>query len=360
MAKRTTSSRKTTATRSRRPAQRKRPAPSPAFDLALRPEHQRELFALALITVAAITIVFFLTGSAGAFGQRWVEFTERLLGWGALARSTGAWAAGRGDPVAGAPRRSAAHRRNGARHPNAAEGRCWRCWSSRWAYARISPTRSARAAGWWGIQLLQLALLIGRPATFVVYCVFGLAGVLLTFNITLRELTLGMRDSFARFWITIWSAPEAYEAPAGGPLREPPSLRPADPPFVPPPGADDIVSTPIAARPTRASLFDRPEVKAKPLTSGEPKPAPKPKASAQPVAEPRQAEGQPGPNTLLTNLLTNPAGTAPAQPAAAAAGVVQEPLDGFEVSAVHQAWPLPTFDLLELYTSSSITDEERS
>src|SRR5215208_8020458 len=85
MAKRTTSSRKPAATRSRKPAQRRRqPAPSPAFDFALRPEHQRELFALALITVAAITIVFFLTGSAGAFGQRWVEFTERLLGWGAL------------------------------------------------------------------------------------------------------------------------------------------------------------------------------------------------------------------------------------------------------------------------------------
>src|SRR5262245_30578581 len=83
MAKRTTSSRKPTATRGRKPAQRKRQAP-PAFDFELRPEHQRELFALALITVAAITIVFFLTGSAGAFGQRWVEFTERLLGWGAL------------------------------------------------------------------------------------------------------------------------------------------------------------------------------------------------------------------------------------------------------------------------------------
>ena len=51
---------------------------------SLRPEHQRELFALTLITVAGITIVFFLTGSSGAIGQTWVEFTQRLLGWGAL------------------------------------------------------------------------------------------------------------------------------------------------------------------------------------------------------------------------------------------------------------------------------------
>src|SRR5262249_36438846 len=83
MAKRTTTGRKLAAG-SRKPAQRKRQPPPPAFDLSLRPEHQRELFGLALITIAAVTIVFFLTGSAGAFGQRWVAFTKQLLGWGAL------------------------------------------------------------------------------------------------------------------------------------------------------------------------------------------------------------------------------------------------------------------------------------
>ena len=54
MAKRSTAgSRKTAATRGRRPAARKRQAQPPAFEFSLRPEHQRELFALALITVAA-------------------------------------------------------------------------------------------------------------------------------------------------------------------------------------------------------------------------------------------------------------------------------------------------------------------
>src|ERR671927_342246 len=84
MARRTTTSRKPPAPRSRKPARRKRQAAPPAFELSLRPEHQRELFALALITVAAVTIVFFLTGSAGAIGKTWVELTQRLLGWGAL------------------------------------------------------------------------------------------------------------------------------------------------------------------------------------------------------------------------------------------------------------------------------------
>ncbi len=84
MAKRTTTSRKPAAAGGRKPAARKRRAPPPVLDWSLRPEHQRELFALTLITVAGITIVFFLSGSSGAIGQTWVEFTERLLGWGAL------------------------------------------------------------------------------------------------------------------------------------------------------------------------------------------------------------------------------------------------------------------------------------
>ena len=86
MAKRTTtSSRKPTATRSRKPTQRKRQEFS-AFELSLRPEHQRELFALMLITIGAVTIIFFLVGpaAAGAIGKTWTDFTLKLLGWGAL------------------------------------------------------------------------------------------------------------------------------------------------------------------------------------------------------------------------------------------------------------------------------------
>ena len=59
MAKRTTPGRKPAAS-GRKPIQRKRPAPPPPAFAPMRPEHQRELFALALIAIAAITIVFFL------------------------------------------------------------------------------------------------------------------------------------------------------------------------------------------------------------------------------------------------------------------------------------------------------------
>ena len=39
--------------------------------------------------------------------------------------------------------------------------------------------------------------------------------------------------------------------------------------------------------------------------------------------------------------------------------MVQEPLDGFEVPAIHQAWPLPDFDLLEASVEGVISDDER-
>ena len=74
-------------------------------------------------------------------------------------------------------------------------------------------SRSARGGGMVGFTLLQISWLIGRPATFLVYCVLGLAGIMLTFNITLYEIVTGMRDSAARFWVTLWSAPDR-ERPA--------------------------------------------------------------------------------------------------------------------------------------------------
>src|SRR5215207_10112745 len=214
MAKRTTTSRKPAAASGRKPAARKRrAAPPPALDWSLRPEHQRELFALALITVAAITIVFFLTGSSGAIGQTWVEFTQRLLGWGALLvplalgllgvailwqerredlQLTGATVLGTIMLLAAllALLEFAMGERSGL------------------------DDRLGEGGGMVGYALAQLQVPIGRPATVLLYSFVGFGGVLLTFNITLYELVTGMRDSFGRFWVTIWSVPERDPAPA--------------------------------------------------------------------------------------------------------------------------------------------------
>jgi len=349
MAKRTTTSRKPAAAGGRKPAARKRQAPPPpALDWSLRPEHQRELFALTLITVAGITIVFFLTGASGAIGQTWVEFTERLLGWGALLVPLALgmlgvailWQERREDlQLTGAT--------------VLGTGMLLMSLLALLEFA-LKPPRAAideqigSGGGVVGFTLLQISWLIGRPATFLIYCVLGLAGIMLTFNITLYEIVTGMRDSMARFWVTLWSAPDRERPAQIGALPTPPPTASASNAFVPPPGADDLVPTPIAARPARASLFNRPEEKILP------KPAAKPAAAKSKESTP----AQPGPHTLLTDLLTKPAG-APGATAQTSGAVVQEPLDGFEVPAVHQAWPLPNYDLLEATIEGVISDDER-
>jgi S-DNA-T family DNA segregation ATPase FtsK/SpoIIIE len=350
MAKRTTTSRKPAATGGRKPAARKRQAaPPPALDWSLRPEHQRELFALTLITVAGITIVFFLTGSSGAIGQTWVEFTQRLLGWGALLVPLALgmlgvailWQERREDlQLTGAT--------------VLGTGMLLMSLLALLEFA-LKPPRATideligTGGGIVGFSLLQISWLIGRPATFLVYCVLGLAGIMLTFNITLYEIVTGMRDSAGRFWVTLWSAPERERPTPLGALPTPAvTAGSSSNAFVPPPGADDLVPTPIAARPARASLFNRPEEKIMP------KPPAKPAAAKSKEAAP----AQPGPNTLLTDLLTKPAG-APSASAQSGGAVVQEPLDGFEVPAIHQAWPLPNYDLLEATIEGVISDDER-
>ncbi|HEX5689372.1 MAG TPA: DNA translocase FtsK 4TM domain-containing protein, partial [Roseiflexaceae bacterium] len=362
MAKRTTTGRKPAAGGSRRPASRKRTTRPQPIAPSLRPEHQRELFALTLITIAAVTIVFFMTGSAGAFGERWVIFTQRLLGWGALLVPLSLGLLG----IAILWQ----ERHEDLQLTSATVSGTFLLLLALLAlleFALSEPRRDAadqfgRGGGLVGYLILALMTpAIGRPATFVIVCVVALAGVLLTFNITLYEIVRGLRDSWARFWVTVWSAApsgedghEAEEAPA----RRFPTVRDAHA-FVPPPGAtpevDDIVSTPIAARPTKASLFNRPEVK---------KAAPPPPAPAAPVVSPK-APAKPGPDTVLSGLLATPAPAANAGPAAKAVvaeppvEVVQEALDGFEVAAVHRAWPLPSFEMLDSYVEGTITDEER-
>jgi len=348
MAKRTTTSRKPAAASGRKPAARKRQAAPPrALDWSLRPEHQRELFALMLITVAGITIVFFLTGSSGAIGQTWVEFTQRLLGWGALLVPLALgmlgvailWQERREDlQLTGAT--------------VLGTGMLLMSLLALLEFA-LKPPRTAidellgTGGGVVGFTLLQISWLIGRPATFLVYCVLGLAGIMLTFNITLYEIVTGMRDSVGRFWVTLWSVPDRSTPLGALPIAQVPAGSAANP-FVPPPGADDLVPTPIAARPARAGLFNRPEEKL----------MPRPPAKPAATKSKENTAAQPGSNTLLTDLLTKPAGT-PITTAQSGGAVVQEPLDGFEVPALHQAWSLPNFDLLEATVESVISDDER-
>jgi DNA segregation ATPase FtsK/SpoIIIE, S-DNA-T family len=189
--------------------------------------------------------------------------------------------------------------------------------------------------GFWIVQLLDQA--IGRPAATLVVVVLGLVGVLLTFNVTLRELLAGIAERGAAFWALLWGGPRAPARP------QRPALADSDLPFTPPPqGADDeLIPTPIAARPTRASLFQRPGAAPEPPTkeAAPPKavPAPPAKEAVPPPAPPRPpiAVGEP-----------------PRE-------VVQEALDGFAVAPVHRAWPLPTLEMLDpTLAGNAIADDD--
>ena len=73
-----------------------------------------------------------------------------------------------------------------------------------------------------GFTLFQISWLIAAQPTFLVYCVLGLAGIMLTFNITLYEIVTGMRDSGARFWVTLWSTSDRERPTPLGALPTPP------------------------------------------------------------------------------------------------------------------------------------------
>ncbi|KAB8144862.1 DNA translocase FtsK [Chloroflexia bacterium SDU3-3] len=370
MAKRTTTARKTTGSKARKAAPRARQnSLPPPPQIQLSPEHQREFFALFLITIAAITIVFYISGSSGMIGETWINTTQHLLGWGSLLVPLSLGLLGiailwqerhedlkfTGATIVGTLMVLAAllvllEFTIGVRDQT--------------PDPTVIDQQFRQGGGAAGFVLLDgTASLIGRPSAFILWCVVGLAGVMLTFNITLRELVVGMGESMARFWATVWGGAGmatvhtvADPMPKQLPQRQRALAGP--PPFVPPPGAadeDEIVPTPIADRPTRASLFNRPEGTARP----KPKDMPTPK-EAQKARPGKKGAPVPVPTSysesVLDELLSTPAtpkGTPPA-----AAETVQEALDGFDVPAVHQAWPLPTFGMLETYPETTVSVDE--
>src|SRR5262249_17964370 len=158
-------------------------------------------------------------------------------------------------------------------------------------------------------------------------CVVMLFGVLLTFNLTLRELILGFGGFLHSAWTVAWSGPRYSQGRQLGVQQVLPA--PADRealPFTPPPGVDDdMMATPIAARPTRASLFRRPETEVRPA-----------------------AQAATGATEKLSSKTSPAPGKQSAAPSAPVINeTVQEALEGTGVPAIHHAWPLPTLEILD-------------
>jgi S-DNA-T family DNA segregation ATPase FtsK/SpoIIIE len=338
--------------------------------ISLRPEHQRDLFALALITVALVTLIFFFTGTTGGIGSVYVLGMQQVFGGGALVVPLALGALGVAILI------------QERLHDTPLTG------SSVLGiflvllmllalleipvHAQPYEERLGEGGGLVGYWLVNgLDASIGRPATLVVVLMLLLSGLLLTFNFTLRELIVGSATGLSRLWATVWSPGSPQQAPT---RREKPAAEPQKVAqkeslaFEAPPDAEvnadgDLIPTPIAARLTRASLFKRgqqnqptpptpvketqavpaapPEQPAENLEASTPRPAAKPAPeAAKPAPEPatdKEAKEQPAPE-ITENA--------------------QETLEGFDMPVVYRAWPLPTLDLLEGVGERGLSDED--
>jgi DNA segregation ATPase FtsK/SpoIIIE, S-DNA-T family len=302
-------------TRARAPRRGARTEARPAL---LRPEHQRDLFALGLITIALVTIIFFATGIAGGIGEFYVAVVRQAFGVGAVVVPVTLGLLGVAILIQEQfrdSRLSAANLAGTLLIIGAILGLL-----EMPAHAIAPELRGDEGGGligFWVVQLLDQA--IGRPAATLVVIVLGLVGVLLTFNVTLRELLAGSAERGAAFWALLWSGPRASARP------QRPALADSDLPFSPPPqGADDdLIPTPIAARPTRASLFQRPGAAPEPPVPSKVVPPAPPKAAPAPPAK----EAAPPP---LPSRPPIAVGEPPRE-------VVQEALDGFAAASIHRA-----------------------
>jgi DNA segregation ATPase FtsK/SpoIIIE, S-DNA-T family len=318
----------------------------------LSPQHQRELFALFLITIAMVTLVFFVTGQYGGIGKYYVEGVRQAFGAGSLVVPLTLGVIGIAILI-----------QERFKDTSLTAGNLLGTLFTLGAilgllefprHAEPIAERVGQGGGLIGFTLVDiLDKSIGRPAAVLVVLVIGLAGVILTFNITLRELLAGLALGLNKFWLTLWSAPRRAAKPAA--VGQPAAVAAGEAlPFLPPPGIDDdIQPTPIAERPARASLFQR----------AVPSPAPAQPAAKTGPATPPAAPAKKNAPAATTLGAANPATTRPAPPSSTPAPineVVQEALDGFDVPAVQRAWPLPGLDgLLERPADGGITDDER-
>jgi S-DNA-T family DNA segregation ATPase FtsK/SpoIIIE len=355
------------------------------LELSLRPEHRRELFALALITIALVTGVFFFTGNTGGVGTVYVLGMMQAFGDGALTVPLMLGALGLAILI---QERLHDTPFTGATVVGIGLVLLMLLAMLEFPYHHIPyPERFGMGGGWVGYWLVEvLDMAIGRPATIVVVTVLMLAGGLLTFNITLHELIAGMAAGLNRLWVAVWSGSEQAHQQAA-PSQDSKQTKAVtttkestvfEAPPQPTDGDSDVVQTPIAARVTRASLYQRPNVPkqdeqqgngaASEQSKGRATPD-KPAATGQTVALPQRPEAQPEtgkgkerrkPAAKTTDTAAQASQKPEPQTAPQTAGEAQqELLDALDQPTVYQAWPLPSLDMLELPTEGGISDEER-
>jgi len=314
--------------------------------ITLRPEHQRELFALVLIGIAGMTIIFYLTGSTGTLGAGWTQLMEVGLGWGALIVPLVIG-------MLGIALFQSGHRNQTPLQATQVIGTVLVMLAMLIVLEfGITPRQSFDdqvGSGGGSVGYVLMTLLsnaIGRPATFALSSLIGLAGIMLAFDITLVQIMASLRHAFIILWLTI----------RGDQSRVQPKRMPKQQTFVEDTGTSEAIITPIAERRTKAQYR---EEQALGTTTTTTKATVKPKATKTRKAEKAQEEAEH--MELLDSMLqgNQPRPPVPINTKPISSGqAVQTALDGFEGGTAYRAWPMPPTDFLRYSVEATISDEE--
>jgi S-DNA-T family DNA segregation ATPase FtsK/SpoIIIE len=241
---------------------------------------------------------------------------------------------------------------------------------------------------------LGLMMAFGVAGAGVLIALVFILGVMLTFNVTLRQILATARAPFRALFQLLWSpkyeevSPDDELEPEPVPFAEElknkraprPTLQQSAPAkLAAVPSADEpqreMIFTPIAARPTQASLFAQRSAadpasaatgettKLDPAQSVPAKRALLANAETQRIELPATAQAAPA---AATATATPGASYTPVQPAAPAAKGAKPaaPDDDsgiaeIDASGPRQAWPMPSVTLLDDFSESEVDDNEK-
>ncbi len=343
--------RRSTSSSKRAPAKRRttKGAAGPRFDIPAN--LQREIFAVVLVFLGLLTLLFStLGGDQGVIGTRWNEAVETAFGTGKVLVPVALGVLG---ALMIFQERFSDRRLSGAnvlgtvmvlmallmlldypgfetRHPN----------------RDFHLGEGGGVVG--GLMLSMLRGAIGMGGALLLAITIGLIGIMLTFNLTIRQIwatlvfyTVGLRNLARRLVgaplpaTDMTRQPEAAELPRAAPGR-----RRAAATLEEQQTLEELVLTPIAERPAHASLFNRDPQSIQRVPR------------RKEVAPPPVVPGQPINEAPTKKLAPKPASAEPERP-------VDEHFIEPDEANEHRAWPLPALSLLDDFVEGQISDEEK-
>lgn len=341
---------KSTAGRKRAPAKQ---APAPRFEI---PAHlQREIFAVVLVFLGLLTLLFStIGGDQGVIGANWNRAVAQAFGTGKVLVPV---ALG----VLGALMLFQERLMDARLRASNVVGTLivllallmlldYPDFETRHLNRAYHVGEGGGIVG--GMMLSVLISAIGKGGALLLVITLGLIGLMLTFNLTLRQIlatfafyTAGLKNLGRRLIGAPPQQPPLDPTRTLDPENVPPALRqPAPKRRVAPPlepiDPVDMTLTPIAERPAQASLFNR---------------------DLPPVRQPRRKEVAPPPvvpgepvNHAPTQKLPEKAAPKPAAPVESEELVIET-----DDANDHRAWPLPTNTMLDSFAEGNISDEEK-